>query len=128
MEAAAPLDTALAEFQDPALLSRRYVDDLAASARIKQELESKAALRQLCLHRRALERRVEALVKALLSAMPEFGGRGERDPLQPAWPPSTSSSASAARSPRWPQSPSCAKHGVIADALPRADRLWQSSA
>ena len=69
LEASAPLDTALAELQDLVLLRRRFVDELAALAHLDQDLESKAALRQLRLQRTALERRVKALDKDLLAAI-----------------------------------------------------------
>ena len=109
LEATAPLDAALAELQDLVLLRRRCVADRAALDRVEQELQSKAALRQLRLQRTALDRRVQALDKdlqaaieadaglrrraevlrsipgvgpatatALLAAMPELGGLGRR--------------------------------------------------
>ena len=69
LEATAPLDAALAELQDLVLVRRRYVDECAALGRLEQELESKAAVRQVRLQRQALERRVKALDKALQTAI-----------------------------------------------------------
>ena len=69
LESNAALDTALAELQDPVLLRRRFVDELAAFAHLDQDLASKAALRQLSLQRIALERRVKAIDKDLLAAI-----------------------------------------------------------
>ena len=69
LEATAPLDAALAELQDLVLVRRRYVDECAALGRLEQELESKAAVRQVRLQRQALERRVKALDQALQTAI-----------------------------------------------------------
>ena len=66
LEATAPLDAALAELQDLVLVRRRYVDECAGLGRLEQELESKAAVRQV---RQALERRVKALDQALQTAI-----------------------------------------------------------
>ena len=69
LEATAPQDPALAQLQDLVLMRRRFVDECASLGRLEQELESKAALRQLRLQLQALERRVKALNKDLLQAI-----------------------------------------------------------
>ena len=78
LEATAPLDPALAQLQDLVLLRRRFVDECASLSRLEQELESKAALRQLRLQRQALERRVKALDKDLLQAIEADDGLRRR--------------------------------------------------
>ena len=52
--AGAPLDTALAELQNPVLLRRRFVDEFTA-------LAATASLRQLRLQRTVREQRVNAV-------------------------------------------------------------------
>ena len=78
LEATAPLDSALAELQDLVLLRRRYVADRAVLDRVEQELQSKAALRQLRLQRAALDRRVQALDKDLQAAVEADAGLRRR--------------------------------------------------
>ena len=78
LEATAPLDAALAELQDLVLVRRRYVDACAALGRLEQELEAKAAVRQVRLQRQALERRVKALDQALQTAIEADDGLRRR--------------------------------------------------
>ena len=75
LEATAPLDPALAQLQDLVLRRRRFVDECASLGRLEQELESKAALRQLC---QALKRRVKAPDKDLLRAIEADDGLRRR--------------------------------------------------
>ena len=80
LEATAVLDAALAELQDLVRVRRRYVDECAALARLEQELESKAAVRQVRLQRRALKRSVKALdteLQAAIAADPALRRRAE---------------------------------------------------
>ena len=78
LEATAPLDPSLAQLQDLVLMRRRFVDECASLGRLEQELESKAALRQLHLQRQAVECRVKALDKDLLQAIEADDGLRRR--------------------------------------------------
>ena len=78
LEATAPLDKALADFQDLVLVRRRCVDELASLGRLDQELGAKPALRHLRQLRASLERKVKALDKDLLAAIEADAGLRRR--------------------------------------------------
>ena len=74
LEAAALLDKALADLQDPVLVRRPFVDELAALGRIEQDPRAKTGLCQLRFQRAATERRVKALDNNLLAAIEADAG------------------------------------------------------